>query len=175
MQACAAEGESAEQIRELIEESDATRVVERMERIGELYLGGQKPAARREANELSRILELLARQLDVLHRGIVAPELAALVEFDKRVAELTAKLKTIKTDARDRRWHRLAAALVRDLEKAGLTEGAAALTAASRRKAGTVIGSLALGASALMTGVVPAAYTTGLASVSHCSRPRSRT
>ena len=49
-----AEGESAERIRELLEESDATRVVERMERIGELYLGGQKPAARREANELSR-------------------------------------------------------------------------------------------------------------------------
>ena len=64
------------------------------ERIGELYLGGQKPEARRDAQELSRILEVLARQLDVLHRGIVAPELAALVEFDKRITELTAKLKT---------------------------------------------------------------------------------
>ena len=71
-----AEGQSAERIRELIEEGEATRVVERMERIGELYLGGQKPEARREAKELSRLLEVLARQLDVLHRGIVAPELA---------------------------------------------------------------------------------------------------
>ena len=48
---------------------DATQVVERMERIGELYLGGQKPAARREAAELARILEVLARQLDVLHQA----------------------------------------------------------------------------------------------------------
>ena len=122
-----AEGEPAERIRELLEERDATRVVERMERIGELYLGGQVPSARREAIELSKVLELLARQLEVLHRGIVAPELAAMVEFDKRVAELTARLETIKTDAEIAEWHRLAAALVRDLEKAGLTEGATAL------------------------------------------------
>ena len=125
-----AEGKSAEQIRELLEERDASQVVERMERISELYLGGQKPAARRDANELSRMLEVLARQLDVLHRGIVAPELAALVEYDKRVAELTAKLKTLTTDADITEWHRLAAALIHDLEKAGLTDDAAALTAA---------------------------------------------
>ncbi len=95
-----------------------------MQRIGELYLGGEEKSARRDANELSKTLELLARQLEVLHRGIVAPELAKLVEFDKRIAELTAKLKTIKTDAEIAQWHRLAAELVRDLEKAGLTDGA---------------------------------------------------
>jgi hypothetical protein len=122
-----AEGESAERIRELIEEKAATQVVERMERIGELYLGGQEPTARREAVELARILEVLARQLDVLRRGIVAPELAALVEFDERVAELSAKLKTIKTDAEIAEWHRLAAALIRDLNKAGLTHVASGL------------------------------------------------
>jgi hypothetical protein len=125
-----AEGKSAEQIRELLEEHDAPPIVERMGRIGELYLGGQKPEARRDAKELSRMLEVLARQLDVLHRGIVAPELAALVEFDKRVAELTAKLKELKTDADINAWHRLAAILIHDLEKAGVTDGAAALTAA---------------------------------------------
>ena len=80
------------------------------ERIGELYLGGQKPAARRDANELARMLEVLARQLDVLHRGIVAPELAALVEFDKRITELTAKLQDLTTDADISEWHRLAGA-----------------------------------------------------------------
>jgi hypothetical protein len=125
-----AEGKSAEQIRELLEEHQATQIVERMGRIGELYLGGQKPEARRDAKELSRMLEVLARQLDVLHRGIVAPELAALVEYDKRVAELTAKLKELKTDADINEWHRLAATLIHDLEKAGVTDGAAALTAA---------------------------------------------
>ena len=122
-----AEGNPAERIRELLEDTAVTQIVEHMERIRELYKGGQQTLARRDANELSKVLELLARQLEVLHRGIVAPELAALVEFDKRVAELTAKLKTIKTNTEIAEWHRLAAALVRDLEKAGLTEGAAAL------------------------------------------------
>jgi hypothetical protein len=122
-----AEGESAVRIRELLEERDATQVVERMERIGELYLGGQRLVARREAVELSRKLEVLARQLDVLHRGIVAPELAAIVELDKRVAELSAKLKTLKTDAEIAEWHRMATALIRDLRKAGQTQAASAL------------------------------------------------
>ena len=69
-----AEGESAEQIREMIEQGDGTEIVERTERVGELYLGGQKPeaqAARRRNSPGSS--KLLARQLDVLHRGIVAP------------------------------------------------------------------------------------------------------
>jgi hypothetical protein len=122
-----AEGESAERIRELLEEKAVTQVVERMERIGELYLGGQVPSARREASELAKVLELLARQLEVLHRSIVAPELTAMVELDRRVAELMAKLTTITTDAEIAEWRRLATDLVRDLEKAGLTDAATAL------------------------------------------------
>ena len=126
MQACA-EGESASRIQELLEEKTVTQIVERMERIGELFLSGQVPTARREANELAKVLELLARQLEVLHRSIVAPELTALVELDRRVAELTAKLTTITTDAEIAEWRRLANDLVRDLEKAGLTDAATAL------------------------------------------------
>ena len=136
MRAYVPKGDSAERIRELLEDEAVTQVVERMERIGELFRGGQMRLARRDASELSKVLELLARQLEVLHRGIVAPELAALVEFDRRVAELTAKLKTIKTDAEIAEWRRLATALVRDLEKAGLTEGATALPMPSTREAG---------------------------------------
>src|SRR5262249_46646913 len=49
---------------------------------------------------------------------------------DRRLAELTTKLKTLKTDADINEWHRMATALIRDLEKAGLTGAAATLTAA---------------------------------------------
>jgi hypothetical protein len=125
-----AEGATSDRIREMIEESEVTRIVERTERVGTLYLGGQKPEARRDAKELARILEVLARQLDVLHRGIVAPELAALVEFDKRLAELTTNLKTLKTVADFDEWRRMATALIRDLEKAGLTSAVASLRTA---------------------------------------------
>jgi len=123
-----AEGESAERIRELLEDRAVSEVVERMQRLGAHYLGGQVPLARREASDLAKMLELLARQLEVLHRSIVAPELTALVELDRRVAELTAKLKTITTDVEIAEWRRLAADLVRDLEKAGMTDAATALT-----------------------------------------------
>jgi hypothetical protein len=124
-----AEGQSAERIRELIEQSEITRVVERMERIGNLMLGERRPEARRDAKELSRMLAVLARQLDVLYRGIVSPELANLVDLERRVAELREGLKTAKTDEQIAEWRRLADGLVRDLEKAGLTDSANALAA----------------------------------------------
>jgi hypothetical protein len=114
------EGESGERIRELIAEHGALQVVERVERIGDLYVGGQKREARREASEFARRLEMLAQTLDVLHRGIVAPELAALVEFDRRVGELLSRLKTLSTEAEIAEWHRAVATLIRDLEKAGM-------------------------------------------------------
>jgi hypothetical protein len=124
------EGETGERVRGMIAETGAVQVVERVERVGTLYLGGQKPEARREATEVSRKLELLAQALDVLHRGIVAPELAELVEFDRRVAELLTRLKTLTTEAEIAEWHREAAALIRDLEKAGMHTIAERLAAA---------------------------------------------
>jgi hypothetical protein len=122
-----AEGGSAERVRELLDQGPVAEIVERAERVGTLYLGGQRPESRREARALARTLEVLARQLDVLHRGIVAPELARLVEFDRRVAELTARIRELRTESQVAEWHRLAAALVRDLERAGLGDAAADL------------------------------------------------
>ncbi len=117
-----AEGESADRIRQLIEESESTRVVDRMQRIGALFKSGQTPEARRDAKELSGSLEKLSRQLDALYRGIIAPELAKLAELEKRVAELMERLKTSKTDAEIAQWDRLAEDLVRDLAKAGMAD-----------------------------------------------------
>jgi hypothetical protein len=161
-----AEGESANRIRELVEETGATQVVERMERIRELHLGGQKPAARRDATELSRMLEVLARRLDVLHRGIVAPELAALVEFDKRITELMARLQNVKTDGDIDEWHRQAANLIGDLEKAGLADAAAALAAAMAAEGWHgQKGTWRWAAGADDRRLVPAAYTTAIGSL----------
>jgi hypothetical protein len=76
----------------------------------------------------------MSQSLDVLHRGIVAPQLAALVEFDRRMAELTEKMKTLKTEAAVVAWHREALSLVRDLEtKVGTVEGTNDLRAALER------------------------------------------
>jgi hypothetical protein len=125
-------GPPAERLRDVVAEADAKGVVERMAQIRELELGGRKPAAQREAQELSLALERLSRVLDVVYRGIVAPELAKLVELDHRVAELMARMKNIKTDAEIEVWHRQAAALIRELENAGFNDVAGALADAIR-------------------------------------------
>ena len=62
-------------------------------------IGGKKEELSKEAKDMASKLEVLAQALEILHRGIVAPELAALVEFDRRLAELTAKLANLKTEA----------------------------------------------------------------------------
>ena len=79
---------------------------------------------------------MLGQALELLHRGIVAPQLAALVEFDRRVAELTARLGDLKTDAEVAAWKRDVAALIRDLEKAGDRRGRASWPTPSGRGGG---------------------------------------
>jgi hypothetical protein len=125
-----AEGDAAARLRGVVEENPVARVVERMDRVGVMVVEGRRPEARDEAKEASRLLEVLARRLDVLHREIVAPEVATLVELENRVAGLMDELKTLRTDAEITAWHVKAAALVRDLERAGLSERAAELTGA---------------------------------------------
>jgi hypothetical protein len=130
-----ATGPSAEQMRDLLGEGEADRVVERMAQIRDHEIAGRKPAARREARELSITLDRLARRLDVLYRGLVAPELARLIELERRVAALVPRLKELRTDAEVAGWHRQAAELIHELEAAGLSDVAGALTDAIRTAA----------------------------------------
>ena len=80
----------------------------------------RKLGAMRKTSSLR--LEVLARKLDVVYRGIIAPELARLVDLDKRIAELMARVKNAKPADETADLRRLADDLVRDLEKAGLSE-----------------------------------------------------
>jgi hypothetical protein len=129
------EGKATDAVGEILEKGNVAEIVERAERMGDLRVGGKKEELGREAKEQASKLEVLAEALELLHRGIVAPELAALVEFDRRIAELTAKLATLKTEADVAEWRREVAALIRDLEKARI-EGAAELADALRAGGG---------------------------------------
>lgn len=123
------QGRSADAVREILEQGTLAEIVERTERMGELRIGGKPLELGREARELSGKFERIGQALELLHRVIVAPQLAAMVEFDRRVAELTARLATLKTDAEITAWHRDASALIRDLENAGIA-GATELSVA---------------------------------------------
>ena len=125
------EEKASEEVGKLIEKGKVAEVIQKMDRVGELRLGGQQAEAVKEAREAAGLLEAMSQTLDGLHREIVAPQLAALTEFDRRVADLTAKLKTMETDAQVAEWHREAGMLIRELEKNDALAGATAdLTAA---------------------------------------------
>ena len=120
------ESKASDAVKEILDKGNVAEIVERTGRMGDLQIGGKREELGKEARELASRLEVLSQALELLHRGIVAPQLAALVEFDRRVAELTEKMANLKTEAELTAWKREVAALIRDLEKAGI-EGAAEL------------------------------------------------
>ena len=125
------EGKAADAVREILDQGNVAEIVERAGRMGEVLVGGKREELGKEARELATKLEVIGQALALLHRGIVDPQMAALVEFDRRLAELTEKLGNLKTEAEVAAWKREVAALIRDLEKAGI-EGAAELADALR-------------------------------------------
>ena len=100
------EGKAADAVGEILDKGNISEIVERAERMGDLRVGGKKQELGREARELATKLEVLGQALELLHRGIVAPQLAAMVEFDRRMAELLEKLATLKTEAEVAAWKR---------------------------------------------------------------------
>ncbi|APW59167.1 hypothetical protein [Paludisphaera borealis] len=122
-----AEGDAASQVRELLEQGETAAIVEKADRVGALYLDDRKKEAADEARDLARTLEGLARRIDGIHRGMIAPELARLTELDQRVARLASRLDKLETEAQRDEWLGQSEALLRDLEKAGLTAAAEAL------------------------------------------------
>ena len=80
------EGDASERVREVVEDVPVKEVVERMDRVGELILGGRRPEARDKAKEVATTLEVLARRLDVVHRGIETDHGQAEDHADQRTA-----------------------------------------------------------------------------------------
>ncbi len=111
------EGKAGEMARELLDQGKMTEIIRQIDRIAEMHQAGKSDEARGEAAKVAQALEALARSLDMLHRDIVAPRLAELVEAEKRVADLSEQLDSLKTDAEVDAWHRQTMTLVRDLEK----------------------------------------------------------
>jgi hypothetical protein len=110
------EGKVGAAARELLEQGKLAEIIARIDRIATQYAGGEKAEARRGAAEVARELEAIAQALDKLHRDLVAPRLATLMEYDRQLAELDATLKRLETDPAVNQWHRQAEALLRELQ-----------------------------------------------------------
>ena len=123
-----AEGNAAERMREALEQNPPREIVARAERVGALYLGGQKESAREEAKALAQTFEALARRLDTVHREMIGPELARLSELNRRAEQLASRLPELRSEAQVAEWRRQAADLARELENSGLNEAAAELS-----------------------------------------------
>ena len=87
------EGKAGEMARELLEQGKIDRDHPADRSDPEMHEAGKSDEARGEAAKVAQALEAIARSLDMLHRDIVAPRLAALVEAEKRLAELSDRAR----------------------------------------------------------------------------------
>jgi chromosome segregation ATPase len=115
-----ADQEAARQIGTLLQEGKLEDTIERMQGLVGQIREKQEDAGMGAA-AVADNLESAARELDSLHRQIVAPRVADLMKLEQEATELAEKLDNLETEMEITDWHRLTDELLADLEKAGLT------------------------------------------------------
>jgi hypothetical protein len=115
-----ADQEAARAIGTLLQEGKLEETIERMQGlIGEIR--EKEDDAGMAAAAVADNLESAARELDSLHRQIVAPRVADLMKLEQEATELAEMLDNLETEREITDWHVLTDELLADLEKAGLT------------------------------------------------------
>lgn len=117
--------ESAAQVGRVRDEQQLAKQIEQMQKIVEQIENDDLSAAQAAAGEVSQRLELTAQELEQVHRGLVAPRLAQLMDLEARALAMIDKLKSLETKEDVAAWHREAQELLDDLEKNKLGGAAA--------------------------------------------------
>jgi hypothetical protein len=117
-----ADKEAARQIQELMEQGKLGETVKRLEAQAPAVRAGKVREAGDEARDMADRFEITAQKLETLHRGIVAPRIAELMELERDASELQEKLEKLETPAQIDKWHQGADELLEQLEKMGLAE-----------------------------------------------------
>jgi uncharacterized protein Yka (UPF0111/DUF47 family) len=117
-----ADREAVRQVQDLMQQGKIGETVKQLE--------GQAPGVRagklREVSEAARDIadrfEGTSQKLESLHRSIVAPRIAELMELEREAVELQEKLERLETQGQITGWHRSAEELLEELEKMGIAE-----------------------------------------------------
>lgn len=124
-----AEGEqdqdSAAQVARVRDEQQLTKQIEQMQKIVDQIEKDDLSGAQAAAGEVSQRLEVTAQELEQVHRRLVAPRLAKLMELEARVMAMIEQLKELETIEDVAGWHREAQELLDEIDKNQLGGAAA--------------------------------------------------
>jgi hypothetical protein len=117
-----ADKEAARQVQELMEQGKLGETVKRLEAQAPAVRAGKAREAGNEARDMAERFEITAQKLETLHRGIVAPRIAELMELERDASDLQEKLDKLETPQQITKWHEGADELLEQLEKIGVAE-----------------------------------------------------
>jgi len=117
--------ESAAQVGRVRDEQQLAKQVEQMEQLASMIEKDDLSGAQAAAGELSERLVLTAQELEGVHRRLVAPRLAKLMELEQMALGLVEKLKELETAEDIAAWHREAQELLAEIDKNQLGGAAA--------------------------------------------------
>jgi len=117
-----ADKEAVRQVTELMQQGKVSEAVKRLELQSTGLRAGNLRETTAEAREMADRFEITAQKLEGLHRSIVAPRIAELMQTEREAAELNEKLDRLESPGQITDWHRTAEELLDALEKLGIAE-----------------------------------------------------
>ena len=117
--------ESAAQVERVREEQQLTKQIEQMQKIVDQIEKNDLSGAQAAAGEVSQRMEVTAQELEQVHRRLVAPRLAKLMELEGKLMGMIDKLKELETTDDVAAWHREAQQLLDEIDQNQLGGAAA--------------------------------------------------
>ncbi len=117
-----ADKEAARAVQELLDQGKLGDAVKRLEDQGPALRAGKVRETTAEAGEMADRFEVAAQKLEGLHRSIVAPRIAELLEIERQAVDLEEKLERLETPGQITNWHLETDELLDQLEKMGFAE-----------------------------------------------------
>jgi hypothetical protein len=117
--------ESAAQVGRVRDEQQLTKQIEQMQKIVDQIEKDDLSGAQAAAGEVAQRLEVTAQELEQVHRRLVAPRLAKLMELESKLMGLIDKLKKLETTDDVAAWHREAQELLDEIDQNQLGGAAA--------------------------------------------------
>ncbi len=109
--------ESAAQVGRVREEQQLTKQIEQMQKIVDQIEKDDLTGAQAAAGEVSQRMEITAQELEQVHRRLVAPRLAKLMELEAKVMAMIENLKELETVEDVAGWHRDAQELLDEIDQ----------------------------------------------------------
>ena len=131
-----ADREAVRQVQDLMQQGKLGETVKELEGQAAGVRAGKLREVSEAARDIADRFEGTSLKLESLHRSIVAPRIAELMEIEREAVELQEKLDRLETQGQITGWHRAADELLAELEKMGIAEESREKLVEAMREAG---------------------------------------